>query len=66
MALTVNLSVSVPYEEVEKIDERVEETEAGNRSEYIRELYREDIRQDDETKVTLAEDGHEDIKEGAA
>jgi len=72
MSLTVNLSVSLPYEEVEKIDERVEETDAGNRSEYIRSLYRDDIEQAEETNVTLARDGNGELdrdsvdKEGAA
>jgi metal-responsive CopG/Arc/MetJ family transcriptional regulator len=60
------MSVSVPHPMLEKIEKRAEEKGYKKRSEYVRSLIRDDIEQDDETNIVLAEDGNGDMNEKGA
>lgn len=60
--MKVTLSVSVPANWVDNINERVAETGKSSRSEYVRGLIEDDIEQDDETNVSLAVDGNGEIE----
>jgi Arc/MetJ-type ribon-helix-helix transcriptional regulator len=58
MALSTNISVSIPIPWVDDITERADEKGYGSRSEYIRALIEQDIDEDQDTNVTIAVDGN--------
>lgn len=55
--MNTSISVSVPLPMVDDITGRADELGYANRSEYVRELIREDIENDAETGIDLGDPG---------